>query len=202
MSMHGLEKIIETILTSADLKQSQIIGPAKAEAEEVTNRYNGIVTERSNQLEQEAKTQAEQSRERIVAAAELEMRKSVLQAKQDLIDEAFHQAIAKVAAAPEAELVTILAQLAAQAAASGQEELILNQQAHQAYGTKVIIAANQLLEAAGKPANLKLAAVPREIGLGLVLKDGLTEVNCILERLIWDQREALASEVASLLFTA
>lgn len=200
--MNGLDKIIETILADAASQKEQILAQAHQEAEEIAARYVDTVNQRNAQLKAAAEEKASQAKERLLANAELEARKSLLQAKQDLINQAFEQALAQIAAYPEAQLVELLANLAVQATVSGQEQLLFNPEARQAYGEQVVKAANQALKQAGKNANLSLAGTTRPIGLGLVLLDGPIEINCVLDNLIWDRRDALAQELAELLFAS
>lgn len=200
--MNGIEKIIETIIADAEAKKEATLAAARTESEAIAERHLEELNQRNELLKTEAAAKAEQTRLRIIANAELEARKSLLAQKQALIDEAFTAAMAKLKGYSAEQATALLAQLAAQATVSGAEQVLLNAQAQTAYGQAVVDLANQKLAAAKRPANLKLAAESRNIGLGLILKEEAIEINCELEKLVWDAREALSMEVASLLFNS
>ena len=63
------------------------------------------------------------------------------------------------------------------------------------YGAQIVAAANAIC--GGK---LTLAAETRPIGGGLILKKGQTEINCELETQVGMLRDALAIEIANVLF--
>ena len=68
------------------------------------------------------------------------------------------------------------------------------------YGARVVAAANEILAAAGRSANLSLADESRDIQAGLILSNGKIETNCSVETLVELRRNELAPEVAKLLF--
>ena len=93
----------------------------------------------------------------------------------------------------------VLAALAAEAA-SGGEEMLLSEADAAAVGAEVVEKANAALAAAGKKAQLKLSAETRDIAGGLILRAGDIEVNCSIDALLSLNREALAAQVAGILF--
>ena len=101
---------------------------------------------------------------------------------------------------PAEEYVPLLAKLAAGAAATGREEIILNPQDQANLGAKVVEQANALLAAAGRTASLTLSRQTRPIRGGVLLSDGTVEVNCALETLVRLSRDQATGEVSQLLF--
>ena len=67
-------------------------------------------------------------------------------------------------------------------------------------GDDIIRDANELLQKAGKPAQLTLSAETRPIRGGVVLKNGLIETNCSLGTLVDGLRPELSGKVAARLF--
>ena len=95
--------------------------------------------------------------------------------------------------------VQTLAALAA-AAALGGERVIFSPMDRNRVGKKVVVAANNLLEAQGKAAGLTLAEQTRDIPGGLILERGRVEINCAFDSMIAAQRSRLTGEVAKVLF--
>ena len=101
---------------------------------------------------------------------------------------------------PEADYVAFLAREAAEASATGQEELILSKKDRAAVGAKAVKAANELLAKKRPDAVLTLSAETRELAGGLILKQGDIEVNCSVDTLLELSRGELAARVAEVLF--
>ena len=95
---------------------------------------------------------------------------------------------------------TLLARLAAGAAVTGDEELLLNARDRAAVGDKVVKAANALLTGQGRAAALTLAEGEGDVAGGFILRRGSIEVNCTAELLVELQRGEMAAELANVLF--
>ncbi len=96
--------------------------------------------------------------------------------------------------------MALLASLAAAAAVSGNEELILNPADREKVGDKAVRQANSLLREADRTGALTLSSQTRPIRGGLLLSDGAVEVNCALETLVRLSRAETTGEVSRLLF--
>ena len=101
---------------------------------------------------------------------------------------------------PQAEYEALCAHLACGASTSGCEELIFSAEDRERVGAAVTAKANELLQKAGKPAQLTLSAETRPIRGGVVLKNGLIETNCSLGTLVDGLRPELSGKVAARLF--
>ena len=118
-----------------------------------------------------------------------------LDAKQQLIDEAFARTAQALTTLPQAEYVDLLASLAAENG-SGDEELLLSKADRDAVGAAVVEAAN-----AKKPgAAFRLSEETRDTGGGLVLRRGRVELNCSFTEKLRQLRQEESSAVAQLLF--
>ena len=163
------------------------------------------------------------------SAAEMEARRQLLATKQDCIDEAFARAKAELLALPEDQYAKLLAKLAAKAAKTGREEILLSPRDRERVGTKVVAQANALLAQAAAPdlpeelqasragsviakvvtgasallqgtAMLTLSDETRDIEGGLILRSGHVEINCAFETQLRMLRETMAAEIAAVLF--
>lgn len=227
--MDGIEKITARILEDArnDAQTAQAQAAEKAQA--IRNQYEQQAQrERAAILTRGEKAAAERL-ERLESAAGLERRKLELAAKQQVLGEAFEQALDNLCSLPEQEYIDLLAALAARAAVSGKERLIFSERDRARVGKQVVMAANELLVKDAVPALpdslgegkvgafldkmlqntaakvtgtglLTLSEQTRPIRGGFVMSDGEVEVNCAFETLVRMQRERLEKEVADILF--
>lgn len=194
--MDGIEKIIGRISDDAQKEIDGILAEAKQQAAEITAAYARQAKEEREAILARGEKSAAEREERLAAVAQLENRKDVLSAKQEVIEEAFELALKKLQALPEDKYVALLAGLAAAAAKTGRETLIFPAADREKVGEAVVAAANKKL-ADGK---LTLSADTRPITGGFILSDGAVEVNCTFDTLIRLQRGTLAGQVAKVLF--
>ena len=143
--MNGIEKIIDRIRGDAQAEIDAVLNQAKADAAEITARYEAQAKAEAEEILARGKRAAAEREERLVSVAQLECRKGQLAAKQEVIDASFQLALKKLLALPEAEYVNLLANLAAQAAPAGKGELIFAQADRDRVGQAVVKAANEKL---------------------------------------------------------
>lgn len=198
--MKGIEKIIAHIEADADSKVKEILEAADAKvaaikadsAEQSQKKYWEMV--HSGAKESEAYVARTKSN------AEMEAKKSVLAIKQEMVSAAFEKAKAYIANLPEAEYTAFLARLACSAADNGMEEVLFNEKDKNGCAKAVCKAANEMLNAQGKPGKLTVSEDTADIMGGLIVRQGGIEVNCSIEALVEQQRGNLSAEIAAGLF--
>lgn len=198
--MNGIEKITERIAVDSDQEIKALLENAKKQAAEIAASYDALAESQYSEIVAKGKADAADRVERLKGVAQLEARKLHLQTKQELLEEAFSLALSKLMELPQEEYVSLLAKLAANGSATGTEALILSTTDRPRYGKQVVVAANALLEQAGKTAKLTLSEESREFRGGLYIQDGNIENNCTFPTIIRMLREQMAGEVATLLF--
>lgn len=193
--MNGLEKITQRIDADAKAQADDIVAKAKVQAAEIVADYQA----RADALLAEEKAKAEalaaQTAQRAEAAGALEGRKWVLNAKQQLLEDTFDLALAKLRALPKEEYTQLLTDLLC-LAAKGGEEVIFNTADRAQVGKAAVTAANQRL----KDGRLTLSEETRDMAGGFVLQAGPVELNCALETLVEQEKESMSTSVASHLF--
>lgn len=200
--MESIERIIQRIEQDGREQADKIRRRAEADEHDVTARYAAMAEQERQRILAHGRQVADERRDRLGSAAAMEQRKLELAAKQQLLDQAFALALDKLIALPEEQKIALLADLAADAARTGREVLILSPADHDAVGAAVVAAANARL-AERRPelsARLTLSGETRHIPGGLIVSDGEVEVNCAFDTLVRLQREALEKDVAQLLF--
>lgn len=198
--MKGTEKIIEHIRSDAQAEADGILARAEEQCAAIRADYEARAKDSYAKRLRAGVKACEDRVDSMDRIARMEARKGVLTLKQELVSQSFALAQRKLVELPEAEYVALLARLAAGAAVTGEEEILLNARDRAAVGAKVVEAANALLAADGKKAALTLAGGEGDFAGGLILRRGSIEVNCTVELLVELQRGEMASELAGVLF--
>ena len=194
--MNGIEKLTQQIAADAQVEIDAILAEAKEKADAITADYAQRAEKAAAERLTKGTEAAAQREERLISMADMERRKDLLAAKQDMVGKAFDKALEQLCNLPDEECVAILTKLAVAASASGKEQLIFSQKDRERVGRAVVLAANEAL----KDGNLTLSEQTRNMAGGFILSDGAIEVNCTFETLVRLQRGEMAGEVANVLF--
>ena len=230
MNMNGIEKLTQQISAEAQSEIDALLAEAQAKADAIAADYAQRADKAAADILSKGEAAAAQREERLVSMAAMEGRKDLLAAKQQVLNKAFDLALEQLCTLPEEEYVSLLGKLAAQAARTGREEVILSQKDRTRYGKQIVTAANEILAKAVAPklpdevtetkagalldkvvtgasallagtGMLTLSQQTRPIRGGVILSDGDVEVNCAFETLVRLQRSAISGDVAGVLFT-
>lgn len=229
--MDGIEKILQQIDADALREAQAIEAQANADVLSIGEQWDEKIDLEVNEiLERNAQKLAERSA-RAENAAQMEGRKLVLQAKQDMIGKAFDRALEQLLNLPEQEKIDLLASLCVKASVSGDEEVILSPADRESIGDKVVARANEMLAKANAPklpdslsespagslldkvvtvgsallsgtAMLRLSKETRNIPGGVILSAGGVEVNCAFDTLVRLVRPQVERQVADILFAS
>jgi len=191
------DKVVAKILKEADRKSGQILQAARKEAE----RIAASAAEESIRIAEAAKRlsreRASEEKERILATTKLDIRKAVLERKQNLMDEAFSRAIRQLRQKNTQNYVALIEKLLIGAVDSGTEEVIVGEADKEIINSRVIAEVNGKL---GKKGRLTLSPTPGSMTGGFVLRQGKVDTNFSFDGLIELAREGLETEVARVLF--
>ncbi len=196
MHMNGIEKLTQQISAEAQTEIDAILAEAKEKADAITADYSQQAEKAAAERRAKGEEAAAQREERLIAMADMERRKALLAARQDMVGKAFDKALERLCNLSDGEYIALLTKLAVSAASSGKEQLIFSEKDRGRVGEAVVLAANKALE----NGNLTLSEQTRPMSGGLILSDGAIEVNCTFETLIRLQRGEMAGEVAGVLF--
>ena len=227
--MNGIEKITQRMEDDAQREINEVLTAARAQAEEIARRSREQADREKAAIAARGESAAAEREKRLESMAEMESRKLVLAAKQEVLDEAFTMALEKLCTLPDEEYIELLAALAVKAARTGREKVIFSQKDRNRVGKAVVTRANDALarKVAPRPPGdltdtkagaildkvvtgasailagtgmLTLAEETRPIKGGIILSDGDVETNCTFETLVRLQRENISGEVAKVLF--
>lgn len=192
--MNGLERITSRIESEAQSEIDGILDAGKAETERIVKSWRDRIDAETRAMADKNEKAAAEREERLKSAAEMDARKTILAAKQEMVEQAYALALDKLCSLDGEEKVKLLAELLERASSTGTEEAIFSA-ADQAAGAKAVERANA---ASGKQLALSKETAP--IRGGFILRDKNVEVNCAFETLVRLQKAETAGAVAKLLF--
>ena len=198
--MKGTEKIIAHIRADAEAQSAAILSQAEQQCAAIREDFEAKARDRYSEKLLAGGKACEDRVDSMDRIARMEAKKGLLALKQEMVSKSFELACEKLVNLPEADYVELLARLAAEAAVTGTEEIVLNARDRKAVGDKAVKAANAKLAAAGKPAALKLSPAEGSFAGGLLLRRGSIETNCTAELLVDLARGDLSAEIAGILF--
>ena len=215
--MDGMEKITARIQENADREIAAMnaqtdgqIAALQAQARAQADKERGEILARGERA-------AAERLERLKSAAQMERRKLELSARQEVLSEAFDQALERLCTLPDEEYIQLLTALVLRAVTTGREQLIFSQKDRSRIGKAVApelpdsLTDSKVGALLGKMVNsataqitgtglLTLSEETRPIRGGFILVDGPVEVNCSFEAMLRLQREKLEKPAAEILF--
>ena len=227
--MEGIEKITARIALDADAEIARLNQQTQEQIREMQDKAQAQADRERADILARGRRAADERLERLKSAAGMETRKLELAMKQEVLSQAFDQALDQLCALPDAEYVELLTRLVLEASSTGKEQLVFSPKDRARVGKQVVVAANEAMvkgvvpdlpEAItetkvgaflGKVVNstaamvtgtglLTLSEETRNIRGGFILVDGDVEVNCAFETLVRLQREKLERRAAEILF--
>ena len=193
--MNGIERITGRIRDDAQAEADRRLDAARASADKILADYRARAESESKALTEKNDKNAAAREERLISMANMDARKAILAARQDMLERAYVRALDILCSMPREESVKALADLIAQAASTGHEEVIFNAKDQKEIGEQAVGAANQKTGM-----NLILSQDTANIRGGFILRDKNIEVNGSFETLVRLQKNQTAGEVAKLLF--
>jgi len=192
--MDGIERISRRLAEDAQAEIDRVLSGAKAKAEETAQRYKAQAEAEEKELGERGERAAAEREERLVSMAQMESRKILLAARQEMVEKAYALALDRLSKLPEARYVSVLTDLLVQASSTGKEEAVFSAK-DQKVGKMALSKAN------AKPGlNLTLSKDTADIRGGFLLRDKNVEVNCAFETLVRLARAETSGAVAKTLF--
>lgn len=194
--MNGIEKITARIEQEAQSEIDRILEDARTKAGEIAAKYQIQADSERNELSARNEKNAAEREERLVSVAQMESRKVILAAKQEMVEKAYQRAGEKLRNMSQQDYVEVLAKLLVRASSTKKEEVVFSAKDAGEVGAKAVQKANELL----KDGTLTVSKEHREISGGFILKNGNIEVNCTFDTLVRLQKAETAGAVVNKLF--
>lgn len=192
--MSGKEALIDKILLDAKEQTDVILSEAKAKAEEIVAEARSYAEEMKSSEIEKAEASREDIVKRKVTVANLEVRKIILSAKQQVINEAFNEAMKKLGSLKPADYKKLIMGMLKAEAKDGDIVTV-------SYNDKDIITAAFIADAA-KKLNIKLKYSDKlgEFGGGIILSSGIYDKNLTFEVELNMLRDEIEPEIANMIF--
>jgi V/A-type H+-transporting ATPase subunit E len=197
--MNGIDRISERILEDARAEAARIVKEAQERARSLKERKKEQTEKENEKLYRESMNRAQERKRRMLAVAELEMRKQILATKQQVIDETMERVNQAIKEIPRDEYRRIISQMLLESA-QGDEEVFFSVEDEDRLDQSLIDEVNQELISQGKKGGLKLSPERETFGGGFILKSGGMEINNTFEAIIRMSRDEVESQVARILF--
>ncbi|MGM0688571.1 MAG: V-type ATP synthase subunit E [Bacillota bacterium] len=196
----GADRIIRRILDDAGAKAETIKTEAVEKAEAVEAEAKQKAARRQEYLLEQARKEAEEQKRRIIGVAQLEARKELLTAKQELISEAFRESLDQLIDLDNNAYISIIRNMLLNLVETGTETVFCSAADLERIPDSFWKDINQELAGQGKKGELSLSKEPRDIRGGFILQAEGVELNCSFESLLAMKRDELEPEIASILF--
>lgn len=194
--MKGTEKIIAHIQADAKAQTDAILAQTELQCAEIRQSYEAKAKERYGEKIRQGVKICQDNIDSVERINQMEARKALLALKQDMVSESFDLACRMLTQLPRDKYIELLAKLAAQAAVTGDEEIVLNAADRETVGAAVVEKANALVPG-GK---LSLSQATGDFAGGLILRRGSIEANCTIELLVELCRGDMSAQLAKVLF--
>lgn len=193
--MTGIEKITGRINADAQAEIDAVLAEAQSRADEIKAKYDAQAQQEYDTLTRRGESAAREREKNLHSSAQMEARKMVLAAKQEMLDKAFQRAQRRLCTLDDEAMTALLAKLAQRASVTGREEVILNGGVKKRLGAAVVKKANT-----DGGLHLTLSEADGSFEGGVVLKNGAVEINGTFDTLVRLVRGEIAGEVAKVLF--
>lgn len=199
--MLNTDSIRDKILGDARKSAAQLLSDADVRAQNARAASEQRGRDAERRALEDAQAQGDEMRDRMLRMAELDMRKALLAAKREVIDQAFQKALDRMRAMDTATAREFIkAKLIENA--GGSESIVFDARDERVFTPEFVNTVNQELIKLGRPGKLTLDPERREIGGGFILRDGGAEIMCTYEALMGEARASLEGDVLKLLFPA
>lgn len=199
--MSGAEKLREKILAEAGSQVEQTLAEARKKAAEILAKGEEEAAAKKKSVLDFARAQADERRRRAQTIADLDARKAVLAAKENMIEDTFRQAIGRLRNLEQKAYEDLLFPMLLAASQTGTEQVIVSPADRGRFTPEFMDRVNKALLQQGKQGNLVVSGETREMQGGFVLRAGDVEINNSFDSILRMQRDQLVPEVAAILFS-
>jgi len=202
----GVDKIVSSIISEAEENANKIISEAEKKAEAIIEDGEKRAALEKEKILENAKKQARMQYHQIISEAKMKARRAELEAREEIIMEAFKKAEAelqRMSSSKDEKYIQSLKNIIKEAATEiGGGELLVHIKEDDKEKIKDLDSiAEDVKSATGKDTSLEFGESIQTIGGAIVkTKDGRIEVNNTIEARLSRFEKLLRSEVAKILF--
>lgn len=198
--MANVNNLISKILEEAKIKEKEILANAQEEKNKIVDKRISEAKILEKEIIEKAKIEATTKKERIISSSQLKVRNDKLEAKQQIIQKTFDEAVESLANLSKEQFMQYVENKILSLDIYGDESLILNAKGKEMITSEFINDLNKKLTFKGKKGNITVKNETGDFKGGFILeKDGI-EINNTFEALVNSIKEELEYEVAKVLF--
>jgi len=203
----GTDKIVSSIMSDAQIKAESILAEAEKENESILSEGETQAVAEKEKILENAKKTAQMRYQQIISEAKMNSRRMELEAREEVIEDAFAKAeekLKEIASSDATEYKASLEKVITEAGTEiGGGDLIVHVKESDVAKIKGNLPAIEkgISDKTGTPTKLEMGANINTIG-GAILKtkNGEIEVNNTIEARMLRFKKSLRSEVAGILF--
>jgi len=198
--MTGIDRIKQRILEDAQKEADLIVQTAQHKADALKAAKAGEAGKLKKRLTEENMEAAREHKRRLLTVAQLEMRKKVLAAKQEMIDAVFMGVLQRIESMPDDEYKDIIMSMLLASPLYGDEEVVFSacdpHNLDQGFLNKV----NEMLAKDGRKGQLRLSSDRGQFKAGFILRREGVEINSTFESILGTLRNDMEPLLAEILF--
>lgn len=197
--MTGLDKIINQILKEADDLAAAKIETAEKEAQETIAAAQKDAEKASEEISRRSEIEIRNYRERVTSADDLNRRRAILEAKQEMISEVIEKAYQRFCAQEKAEYFEVIKEMIRTFALAQEGDIYFSANDLDRMPQMFFAEIDRIAQEKG--GKLKLSPESRAIDGGFILAYGGIEENCSLKALFDSRRDQFKDLVQTILFS-
>jgi V/A-type H+-transporting ATPase subunit E len=192
------EQVVDKILSEANAEAEKIKASAGEKCAAAEAELKSQLADYEKQTEVLAAQAAEDKKARMLATANMEIKKEYLAAKVALLDDVFNKVRDRIKSLSDSKYENLITSLMSKAVQSGDEQVMVGA-GEKRINHALIKQINRKL-GPGYKGNLQLAQDRADIDGGFILKRGKIQVNVSTEVLVAGARDQLEIELVDELF--
>ncbi|EDT86136.1 V-type ATP synthase subunit E [Clostridium botulinum] len=199
--MSNLENLTSKIIEDANKEAEKLLSEAKKEENKIVDEKIKKANKAKEQIIERAKRESKTKAERVISNAHLKVRNNKLEAKQEMINKVFDEAVIKLQNLSKDEYLNFVKSSILSLDIEGDEEIIVSPNDKDKIDISLMLTLNNQLKAKGKKALLKISNENRNIKGGFILYKNGIEINNSFEALVDSLRDELEQEIIEALFS-
>ncbi len=197
--MAGAEKLLEKIADDAQRDAEKYWHNAEEKKKAMLDTLLKEIEQRKKEIEKMAVEAGKEKKRRMSAVYDLEFRKKLLAAKQEMMEKAKSLALEKLLSLNDADYTALMKKKLLLCAKTGEESIAVSSKETR-LGDAFLADVNSELKKTLGTGNIKILPEKKDISGGFIFIDGGMEINMTLEAQLNEAWHDAETEIANVLF--
>ncbi|GEM_PF-1632424 len=194
----SIKEILERIEGESESTVDGILEKARMEAASIADQYGEKARKLEEKLQARAKIKARGEEKKLIVNEQLELKKSYLAKKREILEEIYEEAGRKIRSLSGGEYLDMLRGLILSRAVTGREELIVPPGQEGLFDADFIGSLNSGFPSGG---DFSISGDKGDFTWGVVLREGRRIIDLSFDVLYEQLKEEIEPELSSVLFT-